>query len=114
VDLWSVGVVTYVLLCGYPPFYGTTQIELFEKITHAKYEFPEPEWNYISDTAKDFIKKLLVLDPKDRMTADQALEHPFLSSSSSSNNKLLSIETTMNKYNQERKKARATKLYEES
>jgi serine/threonine protein kinase len=52
VDLWSVGVVTYVLLCGYPPFYANTQPALFEKIIHADYDFPEPEWTYISDTAK--------------------------------------------------------------
>jgi serine/threonine protein kinase len=51
---------------------------LFEKIIHAEYDFPEPEWTYISDTAKNFIKSLLVLDPKKRLTAEECLEHPFL------------------------------------
>lgn len=71
VDLWSIGVITYVLLCGYPPFYANSQPALFEKIIHANYNFPDPEWSIISSHAKDFIKNLLVLDPKKRMTAEE-------------------------------------------
>lgn len=78
VDLWSIGVITYVLLCGFPPFYGKSQAQLFEKILNADFEFPEPEWTQISAEAKDFINHLLVLDVKQRYNTKQCLEHPWL------------------------------------
>jgi len=78
VDLWSMGVITYVVLCGFPPFYGKTQAHLFEKILNADYDFPDPEWTNISEDAKDFIKHLLVLDIEKRYTTKQCLEHPWL------------------------------------
>jgi len=80
VDTWSVGVITYVLLCGFPPFYGKTQNILFDKILRADYDFPDPEWSYVSDSAKDFIQKLLVIEPEQRYTTKQCLEHPWLKS----------------------------------
>jgi len=102
VDLWSVGVITYVLLCGYPPFYAQSQPALFEKIIHADYDFPEPEWSYISDTAKDFIRNLLVLDPRQRMTVEGCLNHPFLKGGAGT--QALNIEKSMSNYNTQRKK----------
>jgi len=78
VDLWSMGVITYVVLCGFPPFYGKTQAHLFEKILNADYDFPDPEWTNISEEAKDFIRHLLVLDIDKRYTTKQCLEHPWL------------------------------------
>jgi calcium/calmodulin-dependent protein kinase I len=78
VDLWSIGVITYVLLCGFPPFYGKTQAQLFEKILNADYDFPDPEWTHISDEAKDFIRHLLVLDIDKRYTTQDCLKHPWL------------------------------------
>jgi calcium/calmodulin-dependent protein kinase I len=80
VDLWSVGVITYILLCGFPPFWGESQGELFDKILAADYEFPSPEWDNVSDNAKDFIKKLLVKDNRARMTAQQCAQHAWLKS----------------------------------
>jgi calcium/calmodulin-dependent protein kinase I len=78
VDLWSMGVITYVVLCGFPPFYGKTQAHLFEKILNAEYDFPDPEWTNISEEAKDFIRHLLVLDIDKRYTTKQCLDHPWL------------------------------------
>lgn len=78
VDLWSLGVVAYVLLCGYPPFYGQDAKELFINIYNVNYGFWEEDWDIISDEAKDFITRLLVKDPKERMTLEEALIHPWL------------------------------------
>ncbi|KAI8914784.1 hypothetical protein PhCBS80983_g00816 [Powellomyces hirtus] len=80
VDLWSLGVITYILLCGYPPFYDQNNIELFKLIMAGNYKFDKPWWDPISETAKDFIRKSLVVNPKDRQTAAQALNHPFITS----------------------------------
>jgi len=78
VDLWSIGVITYILLCGFPPFYNETLHKLFEEIMQAQYEFLEEYWGHISDLAKDFVSKLLVANPMKRMTAAQALKHPWI------------------------------------
>jgi len=78
VDLWSIGVITYILLCGFPPFYNDNIAELFEQIMNAEYDFPHEYWHTISAEAKDFVRKLLVVDPKQRMTAEDALAHPWL------------------------------------
>jgi len=59
VDLWSVGVITYLLLCGFPPFYGESLPEVFEQIMKADYDFPDPYWTDISSEAKDLIKKII-------------------------------------------------------
>jgi len=80
VDLWSIGVITYILLCGFPPFYAETVPEVFEQIMKAEYDYPEEYWNEISAEGKDFIDHLLVVDPKERLTAQQALEHKWLQS----------------------------------
>jgi len=105
VDLWSVGVITYVLLCGYPPFYATSQPALFEKIIKANYDFPPAEWDFISDTAKDFVKNLLVLNPQKRLTAEECLMHPFLTGSrESASQPLKGIDQSMAEYNARRKK----------
>jgi len=63
VDFWSIGVILYVLLCGFPPFYEETNQELFETIKKGKFDFPSPYWDDISDMAKDLINNLLVVDP---------------------------------------------------
>jgi len=78
VDLWSIGVITYILLCGYPPFYDQNNVELYKQILACRYEFEKPWWDNISEDAKGFIRKLLVLDPAKRYTAKQAVMHPFI------------------------------------
>ncbi|KAJ3312290.1 calcium calmodulin-dependent protein kinase type 1G, partial [Blyttiomyces sp. JEL0837] len=78
VDVWGMGVITYVLLCGYTPFYGESQHELFEAIIHGEYEFEEEFWSQVSEDAKDFIRKMLTLDPRERPTAEEVLKHKWL------------------------------------
>eukprot|EP01096_Ripella_sp_DP13-Kostka_P002152 TRINITY_DN1287_c0_g3_i2.p1 TRINITY_DN1287_c0_g3~~TRINITY_DN1287_c0_g3_i2.p1 ORF type:complete len:431 (+),score=254.34 TRINITY_DN1287_c0_g3_i2:61-1353(+) len=78
VDLWSIGVITYILLCGFPPFYNESLPMLFEQIMKAEFDYPPDYWDEISDSAKNFINRLLVVDPAKRMSTKQALEHPWL------------------------------------
>jgi len=82
VDMWSIGVITYILLCGFPPFYGDTVPEIFEQIMEANFDYPEEYWGNVSKEAKDFINRLLVVDSDKRLTASDALRHPWLSGSS--------------------------------
>ena len=62
-DLWSVGVIAYILLCGYPPFFGDNDREIFRRVSAGKFSFPSPEWDHISKAAKDFVASLLKTDP---------------------------------------------------
>jgi calcium/calmodulin-dependent protein kinase I len=89
VDLWSVGVIVYVLLCGFPPFYGENDAQMFKKIKAGSYKFLSPYWDPISADAKDFVSKLLVVDPTKRMTAAEALDHRWLGRTSSVSTKNL-------------------------
>jgi len=81
VDMWSFGVLVYIILCGYPPFYDADEKKLHAYITTAAYHFHEDHWNKVSDDAKSFIRRLLTLDPQTRMTAAEAMEHPWVSHS---------------------------------
>ncbi|BHF59827.1 Calcium/calmodulin-dependent protein kinase type 1 [Sparganum proliferum] len=80
VDCWAIGVITYILLCGYPPFYDENDQELFRQIRRVQYEFDSPYWDEISDSAKDFIRNLLKKDPQARYSCTQALKHPWIAS----------------------------------
>jgi len=82
-DLWSIGVITYILLCGYPPFYSTSgqamSAGMKKRIRAAQFEFPEQEWKNVSEQAKDLIRNLLQVDPAKRMTIDQLSTHSWVS-----------------------------------
>ncbi|KAI9220329.1 kinase-like domain-containing protein [Blastocladiella britannica] len=84
VDMWSLGCIAYVILCGYIPFWAETQRGVFDEIVKCRYTFDPEYWSAISADAKDFIAKLLVVDPALRMSADQALEHPWIQRASKS------------------------------
>ena len=78
-DVWSVGVIAYILLCGSRPFWARTESGIFRAVLKADPSFDEPPWPSLSDEAKDFVKRLLNKDPRKRMTAAQALgEFPII------------------------------------
>lgn len=78
VDMWSLGVVAYVMMCGFPPFYHDEEPEMFRLVKRGEFDFPSPSWDQISDKAKDFIRKLLTVDQEQRFSAAQALRHPWI------------------------------------
>merc|ERR1711972_330688 len=77
-DLWSCGVIMYVLLCGYPPFYGETDAEVLTKVRLGNFSFNATDWKNVSEDAKNLIRMLLKMNPKDRYTAEQALNHVWV------------------------------------
>jgi len=77
-DMWSLGVIVYILLGGYPPFIEQNQRELFRKIRKGHYEFHEEYWGSVSDDAKDLISCLLTVQPAKRLSAEEALNHKWM------------------------------------
>nr|XP_025877715.1 calcium-dependent protein kinase 27-like isoform X2 [Oryza sativa Japonica Group] len=77
-DVWSAGVIIYILLCGVPPFWADTKQGVFDKVLHGMLEFDADPWTNVSEGAKDLLRKVLVRDPKERLTAHQVLRHPWL------------------------------------
>eukprot|EP01041_Mallomonas_annulata_P010480 gene10480-21856_t len=76
-DIWSIGVIMYILLCGYPPFYGSSDAEIFSAVRRAHLEFPSPDWDPISEEAKSLIRSLLQKNPQNRPDARSALDHSW-------------------------------------
>lgn len=77
VDIWSLGVLLYNIVSGHMPFPATDQATLFTKITAGKFEFSHHEFKMVSEECKDLISKMLVRDPKKRLSAVQVLDHPW-------------------------------------
>lgn len=77
-DMWSIGVIVYILLCGFPPFYAEDEDALLRLVQAGKFSFPVPHWNGISTQAKRFIKQCLDVDMETRLTAVDALQHPWI------------------------------------
>lgn len=90
VDIWAAGVITYILLCGFPPFRSENNLQedLFDQILIGKLEFPSPYWDNITDSAKELISCMLQVNVEDRFTADQILSHPWVSDDASLGNNM--------------------------
>jgi calcium-dependent protein kinase len=76
-DVWSCGVIMYILLCGYAPFNGKTVEEIYRKVSAGRYNFPKREWCHVSNQAKDLITKMMKMNERGRITAEKALKHPW-------------------------------------
>jgi serine/threonine protein kinase len=77
-DIWSIGVISYILLSGHPPFLGSTERETLQLVKDSDISFPSPEWDDVSQEAIEFVSHLLERDPEKRPTASEALKHPWL------------------------------------
>ena len=103
VDMWSVGVILYILLCGFPPFYDEDNIRLFAAIQKGKYDFPSPYWDNVSAEAIDLIRKLLCVDATQRYTAKQTLAHRWLTQEGGNSVHLSHFQGNMKAYNARRR-----------
>lgn len=116
-DIWSAGVILYILLSGTPPFYGKNEYDILKRVETGKYAFDLPQWRSISDDAKDLIRKMLTFHPSLRITATQCLEHPWIQKYSTETptiTDLPSLESAMTNIRQfqaEKKLAQAALLY---
>ncbi|KAJ6316536.1 hypothetical protein OIU78_019755 [Salix suchowensis] len=77
-DVWSAGVMVYILLCGVPPFWAENEHDIFEEVLHGDLDFTSDPWPNISSSAKDLVRRMLVRDPKKRLTAHVVLCHPWV------------------------------------
>ncbi|XP_035887767.1 serine/threonine-protein kinase DCLK2 isoform X5 [Phyllostomus discolor] len=90
VDIWAAGVITYILLCGFPPFRSENNLQedLFDQILAGKLEFPAPYWDNITDSAKELISQMLQVNVEARCTAGEILSHPWVSDDASQENNM--------------------------
>ncbi|CAG9856757.1 unnamed protein product [Phyllotreta striolata] len=78
VDIWACGVILYILLVGYPPFWDEDQHRLYAQIKAGAYDYPSPEWDTVTPEAKNLINQMLTVNPSKRITASEALKHPWI------------------------------------
>ena len=81
-DLWSIGVILYILLCGYPPFNGANDEQIIKNVKKGQYRTDDDEWQSISPEAINLVDKLLTFDPNSRISAKDALQHPWIKGNS--------------------------------
>ncbi|XP_049625095.1 calcium/calmodulin-dependent protein kinase type IV [Suncus etruscus] len=110
VDMWSVGIITYILLCGFEPFYDERGDQfMFRRILNCEYYFISPWWDEVSLNAKDLVKKLIVLDPKKRLTTFQALQHPWVTGKAANFVHMDTAQKKLQEFNARRKLKAAVK-----
>ncbi|XP_064389784.1 calcium/calmodulin-dependent protein kinase type II-like [Halichondria panicea] len=105
VDTWACGVVLYILLVGYPPFWDDNQAKMFEQIKKGRFDYPAPEWDTVTSSAKDLINKMMTGDQLKRITANEALQHPWIKNRDKEASKVHRQETitVLRKFNARRK-----------
>jgi calcium/calmodulin-dependent protein kinase I len=108
VDVWSIGITLYILLCGFPPFYNEDNAQLFEEIKKGEFDFPSPYWDDISDMAKDLISRILKVTPSERIDIDGILSHPWITGEDTPRTELHEVKEQIKKYNAARKLRKAT------
>ncbi|XP_023403854.1 calcium/calmodulin-dependent protein kinase type IV isoform X2 [Loxodonta africana] len=110
VDMWSVGIITYILLCGFEPFYDERGDQfMFRRILNCEYYFISPWWDEVSLNAKDLVRKLIVLDPKKRLTTFQALQHPWVTGKAANFVHMDTAQKKLQEFNARRKLKAAVK-----
>ncbi|XP_038019396.1 calcium/calmodulin-dependent protein kinase type IV-like, partial [Motacilla alba alba] len=110
VDMWSVGVITYILLCGFEPFFDPRGDQyMYGRILTCDYEFVSPWWDEVSPNAKDLVRKLIVLDPRKRLTVQQALQHPWVTGKAAKFAHMDSTQRKLQEFNARRKLKAAMK-----
>merc|ERR1739846_312412 len=97
VDVWSIGVISYILLCGYPPFYDENDANLFAQILKGEFEFDSPYWDDISEEAKDFIRSLMCVNVDHRLTCEAALDHCWITGAKGDRNIHASVSEQLKK-----------------
>jgi calcium-dependent protein kinase len=109
-DIWSCGVILYILLCGYPPFNGESDNDIMKSVKKGKYSFPSEDWNNISKEAKELITHMLTFDPKNRYSAKECLSHSWYKKNDfvTDKNTGINIIKNMVKFKTERKFEQAT------
>uniref|UniRef100_A0A8C7RLK0 calcium/calmodulin-dependent protein kinase n=1 Tax=Oncorhynchus mykiss TaxID=8022 RepID=A0A8C7RLK0_ONCMY len=105
VDIWACGVILYILLVGYPPFWDEDQHKLYQQIKAGAYDFPSPEWDSVTPEAKNLINQMLTINPAKRITAQESLKHPWVSQRSTVASMMHRQETVecLKKFNARRK-----------
>lgn len=104
IDMWAIGVILYILLCGFEPFYDERGDQaMFQRILKCDYEFISPWWDEVSESAKDIVRKLIVLDPSKRLTAKQALQHPWVQGKGAKREDMEKTRSKLKEFNAKRK-----------
>lgn len=116
-DVWSCGVILYILLCGYPPFGGQTDQEILKRVEKGKYAFEPPDWTNVSEEAKTLVRLMLTYEPQKRISAEEALNHAWITKFSSqkdgdmSKHALTGALGNMKKFQSTQKLAQAAMLF---